>query len=576
MAIKIKKVPILFVIAFFCIVLWGLLTVNDFRSQDRTSTLTTPALDSQLEAAEKNLVNESAKPQSNENEAWQKPEHASPVSNSGPGSKLSDEAKEKLGITEPIEEEQIFYTTAVPNDAIYPQWYTTIIDAPQAWDITTGSPTTLVAVIDTGFALSHEDLSSAWFVNDGEQGSTSIGEVCWSGSAQNKQTNNCDDDGNGLIDDWRGWDFANADNFPQAGDNYAAGATHGTKSAGLVGGRSNNSVGVASVNWETQILPIQALFDEGYGYSTDIASAVYYAVEMGADVINMSLGGAAPDSYTLAAIRYATQNNVIVVASSGNCGDVQTGNCAGYPSPGGMGYPGRYPDVIAVGATDNADTRAYFSSWGDEITIVAPGSGSIQTPTWSTTNEINGYAPSSFGTSFSAPIVSGAIALLKAQYPDITTDEVKALIANSSDKVAGMAGSFWHNQYGYGRLNVLKLLQQLVQYQTQLTKADGVFLNNQNNTTKPLVTTNTGHTRSNGIINATTLKTYCITTPGTICTFKLTNQISSSVIVIGSQRANNQGLALFEWSKSDAYSGTWDATVSANGMTSNKEELVIL
>ena len=577
MAPKTKSLLILFSLALFFSSAWAYLSYNILTVSQRTPLTTTIQVADSQGVEEEELVPGEADQQAQAPltpPITPAPEAPAPDDRK-PGSTLDQATLDALGLEEPIEEEGVFYATATPDDTIYPQWYTTVIDAPLAWDTTSGSPSTLVAVIDTGFALDHEDLSAAWFTNSGEQGTTQLGDACWLGVAEDKQTNNCDDDGNGYIDDWRGWDFSNNDSSPQAGDNYAPGASHGTKSAGLVGARGNNGVGVASVNWNTQLLPLQALYDQGYGYSTDITAAIYYAVEMGADVINMSLGGSTPDSYTLAAVRYAQQNNVIVVASAGNCGLNQTDpDCVGYPSPGGMGYPARYPDTIAVGATTSTDARASFSSYGVELDIVAPGSGSIRTPSWSTSNQTSLYATSSYGTSFSAPIVPGAIALVKGEFPELSADEVLALFANSSDKVAGMSGEDWTEEYGYGRLNVAALLSEMAKYKQQLNKGSG-DVDDRSSSTKPLLSSSTGHTSSTKITASSTVRTYCITTPNTLCTLRLLRVGASGVKDYTAIRTNNQGLAVFEWTKSDITSGTWDAKVTANGLTSDKERLFI-
>ncbi len=577
MVFKLRHIPIIFVVAAIAVAVWAYTTYDTLMVNDRTTTET--SIKDPEHIAIQDIPEVEFSETSDENSSLTPPASSLPnipePEDRTSGSSLSEKAKTDLGITEPIVEEQVFYATATPDDTIYPQWYTTAISAPAAWDVSTGSNSTLIAVIDTGYALDHEDLNAAWFINGGEQGTTTATDSCWTGSPQDKQTNECDDDGNGYSDDWRGWDFSNNDNYPQAGDNSVSGATHGTKSSGLVGARGNNSTGVASINWQTQILPIQALFDEGYGYSTDITNAVYYAVEMGADVINMSLGGPYPDSFTRAAIQYAQQNNVIVVASSGNCGINQTDpECIGFPSPGGMGYPARYPETIAVGAITSSDSRASFSSYGPELDIVAPGSGTIRTPSWSSSNETSLYATSSYGTSFSAPIVAGAVGILRAEYPDITKDEVVALMSNSSDKVAGMGSSDWTESYGWGRLNVSTLLDELATYQQQLLKGSG-RISSQSNTTTPLLSTNTGHTSASAITGSTTVRTYCVTTPATICQLTLDKVGSATNVVLPSVRSNNQGIAIIEWSKSVASTGSWDATVTANSNTSASERLII-
>ena len=579
MIFRLRNMSLLVAIAVVATAIWAYTAYDSLMVRDRTTTDTTTAEVAQNQPMVDEIPDvEFVETHEEDNgltpPATNVPEVPGPE-NRVPGTTLSDEILDELGLEERPETENVFYATATPNDAIYPQWYTTTINAPNAWDVTTGSNTTLVAVIDTGYALGHEDLASAWFINDGEQGTTASGDACWTGTPANKQTNGCDDDSNGYIDDWRGWDFSNNDNNPQAGDNSVSGATHGTKSAGLVGARGNNSVGVASVNWQTEILPLQALYDEGFGFTSDITAAVYYAVAMGADVINLSLGGPTPDASTRAAVQYAEQNNVIVVAASGNCGINQTDpECIGYPSPGGMGYPARYPETIAVGATTSSDSRASFSSFGDEVDIVAPGSGTIRTPTWSTSNGTSLYSTSSFGTSFSSPIVAGAIALLKGEYPELTRGEAIALMNNGSDKVAGMSGANWTQEYGFGRLNVLSLLDELNTYQQQLLKGSG-RIELQNPSTKPLVSTNTGHTSATAIGNSTEVRTTCVTTPNTLCRLTLDRQGSSTQVIFDQLLTNSQGIAVFEWSKSDAASGTWDATVTANSQTSNSEELVI-
>lgn len=178
-------------------------------------------------------------------------------------------------------ENNAYQALLTPNDPIYPQWYTDKISAPAAWDVTTGSSNVTIAVIDTGFALSHEDLAGRWAENSSEEGMTAPGDACWTGVPQDKKTNNCDDDGNGFVDDWRGWDFSNNDNDPSAGTTNpnSAYVSHGTMTAGLAAATGNNGVGVASVNWGAKILPLQALDDNGSGYTDTIAAAIHYAAD---------------------------------------------------------------------------------------------------------------------------------------------------------------------------------------------------------------------------------------------------------------------------------------------------------
>lgn len=514
-------------------------------------------------------------------EASGEPESTAPVNAPKPNEPKGEATEEviaKLVIDDPNDQKPYYALATTPNDPIYPQWYTTNISAPTAWDISRGSADFTVAVVDTGFALEHEDLNSAWLINTNEQGMTQLSDACWTGVAANKQTNNCDDDENGYIDDWRGWDFSNDDNNSQAGDDSQDGATHGSKVAGLVGARSNNGVGVAAINWNSKIMPLQAMFDEGVGYSIDIAEAIVYAVDNGADVVNLSLGGPSPDSIIRAAMIYANDRNVIVVAASGNCGaDQTTPECTGTPSPGGMTYPARYNEAIAVGAVTSTDAIASFSSYGPELDIVAPGSGTIRTPTWTSGNSTTLYSDTSFGTSFASPIVAGLVGVIKSEFPDLSKDEVLALLINGTDKVSGMGSNNRTDIFGYGRIDAEKTLLEIAKYREQLDKTGGVAgsLALQDNT-PPLVSSNIGHSSESQITTSSYATTYCVTTPNTPCTLALTKDGTSNTVSLGSKISNAQGIAYWQWSRSDVSStGTWNAKVTSNSLDSVAESLIV-
>ena len=309
-----------------------------------------------------------------------------------------------------------------PNDPIYPQWYTDKISAPAAWDITTGSSSVKVAVIDTGFGLNHEDLIGRWAPG--------------------------------------GRDFVHNDNDPMAGTTNpgAAAVNHGTKTAGLIGATGNNGRGIASVDWGVKILPLQALSDDGYGTTANVAAAVHYAVDQGAKIINMSFGSPDPDNVLQTEINYAQAHDVVVVAAAGNCGDPSFYIINSCSQPGQILYPAAYPNVISVGATDSNDSRSSFSSYGPELDIMAPGSGTIQTTDWSVANQTSLYSSRADGTSFSAPIVAGAIGLIRSVQTNASAGQVTAMLLNHADKVAGMNNQNWTDFYGYGRLNALSAL----------------------------------------------------------------------------------------------------------------------
>ncbi len=305
------------------------------------------------------------------------------------------------------------------QDAIYPQWYTNAINADDTWVETTGSEDTVVAVIDTGFGLNHEDLSGRWA--DG------------------------------------GYDFYNNDDNPNAGSTNPNGdaVTHGTMVAGLVGATGDNGVGAASVNWKTKILPLQVLSDDGYGWTDDVAAAVNYATNQGANVINMSLGSEASDPVLKSAIDNAVEAGVTVVASAGNCGSTNY-QYQGCSYQGQLSYPAKYSNVIAVGATDSNNNRASFSSYGPEVDIVAPGSGAIRSTMWLSSNQTSAYNSILSGTSFSSPIVAGIAALHIGENPSISPEQLKNNLTSSAQKVSGMQGNFFTNAYGYGLIDVYK------------------------------------------------------------------------------------------------------------------------
>lgn len=324
--------------------------------------------------------------------------------------------------THPNYEYHALYT---PND-YQNQWHTDRIHAPAVWSKTTGTPNTTVAVIDTGFALDHDELFNRWAIN------------------QDERRNSTDDDNNGLIDDWRGWDFSNNDNNPQAGTTHPnhQRATHGTSVAGLIGAAGNNSLGIAGVNWHTQILPLQALGDNGVGYTSDITAAIDYAISRDVDVINLSLGGENHDPVLEAAINRAIAANILVVAAAGNDGC----NC--------MSYPARYPQVLSVGATTQANTVSSSSSYGTTLDLVAPGSLISRSTGWAANNQQSLYRNNISGTSYAAPIVSGAAALLKGVDGTLTVDQLTHVLTAHASLPPSLVAGGQPLTYGAGILNL--------------------------------------------------------------------------------------------------------------------------
>lgn len=373
---------------------------------------------------------------------------------SDPSTEPVDNAPRQTEIRNKVKQEQRYQAFLLPNDP-YAQSAEIFTDtlAPAAWDITTGG-TVIVADIDSGYALEHEDLVDAWHTNAGEQGTTSSGDACWSGTSVAKASNGCDDDQNGYVDDWRGWNFVEVDNDPQAGrqDPNGSGVSHGTETAGLIGATTNNGIGIASLNWQTRVMPLQALADDGSGYTSDVIAAMYYAVDNGATIINMSLGSYQRDPYLEEAIQYAYDNNVVIVAAAGNCGTGQEHGCD--PShPGAMAYPAKNNHVIAVGAVNDTSQRASFSSYGPALDVVAPGSGTITSTMWLPSNETSAYSANLYGTSFATPIVTSLVSLLRSERPNGTVDDIIALVNGSARKVSGLSGRTYNTTYGHGLID---------------------------------------------------------------------------------------------------------------------------
>lgn len=249
------------------------------------------------------------------------------------------------------------------------------IDAPEAWDITTGSHDVIIAVVDTGLANSHPDISGNIWRNTGETN-------CSDG---------IDNEGNGYIDDCNGWDFIGNDNDPSDYDG------HGTHVSGTIAAQGNNSIGIAGVMWDAQIMPLRILGVSGSGTTADAASAILYANAKGARVINNSWGGSGYSQVLKDAI---DASNALIVCAAGNSG---TNNDA-IPF-----YPASYTssNIISVTASDQNDTLATFSNFGiNSVDIAAPGVNIYSTfPIISSGTPVTVYSEDFEGASGNLPLL---------------------------------------------------------------------------------------------------------------------------------------------------------------------------
>ncbi len=331
-----------------------------------------------------------------------------------------------------------------PNDPKYDeQWYLETVSAPAAWDITTGSHTVVVAVLDSGMDLDHPDLEKNLWKNPGELADDGK-----------------DNDSNGFVDDVHGWDFVEDDNTatPTVGAGYSEdGVAHGSVIAGVIGAVTNNNVGVSGVSWNVKIMPIRILDDFGSGTASAARKAIRYAIENGADVINLSFTGEDMDVSFEESVKRAYEANIPVVAAVGNLdgGGLNLDETPLYPA---CFQEGEDDYVIGVGATDDEDKKAEFSNYGSSCTdIAAPGvdiyNVMYQNSAWDFPTYYDGGWS---GTSVASPVVTGAIALLKSVYPTMTVDAIRTVLQLSVDP---LQDATYRSSMGSGRLNIARAFE---------------------------------------------------------------------------------------------------------------------
>ena len=332
----------------------------------------------------------------------------------------------------------------VPNDTYYHnQWYFSRIETEKAWEKVNSSPDIVIAVIDSGVDIKHPDLKENIWVNDKEI-----------------PGNNFDDDHNGFVDDANGWDFIN--NEPNPGPQFSTGWTesgisHGTMIAGIISAKGNNNQGVAGVTWQSKIMALKVLNDRGEGKLSSVVRAIDYAVNNGADIINLSFTGFGYSESLREALERAYSKGVIVVAAAGNeqAGGtgVNTDKKSIYPAC----YKGHNNEdlVIGVAATDALDQKTSFSGYGARcIDLTAPGISFFSTITKGgnekeKNKEYDGYWS---GTSMASAVVSGVMALTMQANPELSGRQVTDIVLGTCDNISQLNPAY-KNQLGYGRVN---------------------------------------------------------------------------------------------------------------------------
>ncbi|MCF7809695.1 S8 family serine peptidase [bacterium] len=292
-----------------------------------------------------------------------------------------------------------------------------LVDANDAHDLGTGDPSFLIAIVDNGVDLDHEDLEANLWVNPGE-------DLNGDGVINNNERNDRDDDNNGMVDDFHGWDFESDDNDPD--DRHG----HGTHCAGIASAVTNNEIGIASVGYSCGIIAIRA----GSGLTISYGfPGIEYAVRAGAKVISCSWGSSQFIQQAQDVIDYAYENDAMVIASAGNVGtdDPQ--------------YPGAYEHVIAVAATNENDRKAAYSSYGEWVDVSAPG------------DEILSARPGDryqlmSGSSMACPFVASVAILIRSTYDWMSVDETANCLLQGADNIDEINDRY-RGQLGAGRIN---------------------------------------------------------------------------------------------------------------------------
>lgn len=321
-----------------------------------------------------------------------------------------------------VEPNWILHARVKPNDPRYDELHglkksrsrSADIFAQEAWAKTTGSRDVLVAVIDSGVDYTHEDLADNYWHNPGENGLDAKGK--------NKKNNGIDDDHNGMIDDWGGWNFLKNNNDPMD-DNH-----HGTHCAGTIGAVGNNGTGVVGVNWNVSIVGLKFLDESGNGSVADAVLAIEYATRIGVHVMNNSWGGDEYSETMAVAIRKASAAGILFVVAAGN----NTSN-----NDVTLDYPSSYniDNIISVAAIDKEGQLAGFSNFGAKtVHIAAPGAEILSTFPGNSYGVLD-------GTSMAAPHVAGAAALIKARFPSLTAREIKARLLGGAVPTRELQGN---------------------------------------------------------------------------------------------------------------------------------------
>ncbi len=360
-----------------------------------------------------------------------------------------------------VDEVQILPSDYTPNDdSLSAQWYIDYIRAPQAWDITRGDATVRIGILDTGIDYDHPEFDGQLAINSAEDANGNGRYEPWPDTELRNgisgDFDGIDNDGNGYTDDVIGYDFVDQPRNPFGGDYFGPDPdprddnSHGTLVAGVIGAKSDNQYGGSGLVPRCKLVTIRAFAATGGGEDDDIARAIIYAADNGIKILNCSFGEVYNSKVMHDAIRYAYARGVVMIASSGN----GTGD--------NLHYPSGYNETISVSASaaDLNNGREFLwplSSYGLTVDLCAPGSNIFTTTPLDTASDgsVSAFTRTQ-GTSFAAPMVSSAAALLFAKSGPLTPEQVRGTVTTSADDLNETG---WDHFTGAGRLNLERALK---------------------------------------------------------------------------------------------------------------------
>ncbi len=318
--------------------------------------------------------------------------------------------------TRPVQQE---IASAFPHDELIPgdpmidqQWAITRTSVISGWQISRGAPSVTIALVDSGYDVTHEDLAP---------------ESLWQNPVEAAGELGVDDDGNGFIDDLSGWDWIEQDGITN--DPFG----HGNHTGGIIAATADNGIGVAGVGGAVRILPLRILDAYGGGQMSDLIAALDYALEQDVQIVNMSLTLHSDQPALEQAISVLAEEGILLVAAAGN-------------QDGPVLWPAAYPGALAVAATDREDLRAEYSNVGPEVAVAAPGHAILST-----------YREGSYewldGTSMAAPHVAALAGLLAGLRPDLSGADLAQIIQLTASDVNANALPASDEELGAGRID---------------------------------------------------------------------------------------------------------------------------